>query len=73
MAKIISDGWHTVAGHYVYVEDGYVMRGLKGTEGVYQTAGFIYRRLKPSGWGKETAVSVAAFRAGVKRGTLTIM
>ena len=70
---MISDGWHTIAGYYVYIEDGYITRGLKGIEGVYQTAGYIYRKLKSGGWGKETAVSVAAFRAGVKRGTITIL
>ena len=67
----MNDGWHKIYNHYVYVENNYVVGGLKGIEGVYQTYGHVFRALK-SGWGKEEAVSVAAFRAGVKRGTITI-
>lgn len=26
MAKTLSDGWHTIAGYHVYVEDGLVRR-----------------------------------------------
>lgn len=65
----MKNGWHVLYGCDVYVEDGKVLRGLKngGTEPAY-----VYRKCRSGGWDRETAITVAAFRAGVRRGTIDL-
>ena len=68
---MIKDGWHTVAGCSVYVEDGYIKRATKSGDtlpaGVYRWSKFN------NAWMKEDKITPAAFRAGVKRGTIAVM
>ena len=72
--KIVSDGWHDIAGYRVYVEDGKVMRGIKRDYNGGIVSASVYRGSWRGGWDNENGYnSVAAFRAGVKRGTITLM
>lgn len=64
----MKDGWHKICGAMVYVENGKVMRGVQDGRTVYP-----YRKnTKIGGWDNVSGLSVAAFRAGMKRGTIDI-
>lgn len=63
----MKDGWHVINGYNVYVEDGFIIRGVSHDQ---SKAVYVYRALKTGGYGKETKITPAAFRAGVKRGTI---
>ena len=80
--RTISDGWHTVSGYRVYVEDGYIKRGL-ASDG--QRPLYVYRaclkRLplrygdsvsRVDGWDRVCHITPTAFRAGVRRGTIAM-
>lgn len=69
MAKnTIRDGWHTICGYEVYVEDGYIMHGVTG--GWQSVTTWPYRACKHGGWDATGPITVDAFRAGVRRGTI---
>lgn len=71
MKKQINDGWHTIAGHQVYVEGGRVLRGLKLDHNNSQVTAYPYRANRyGSGWDNDVGITVEAFRAGIKRGTI---
>jgi hypothetical protein len=66
------DGWHTVAGYKVYVEDGQIHRGILNP-GWNERSGYVYRWSRNLRcWVNEPRISVDAFRAGVRRGTVTL-
>ena len=81
MAKIY-DGWHTICGHNVYVEAGCVVRGVTGIHNQITT--YPYRvhyewhddvggkKRVTNGWDKCAGITVDAFRAGVRRGTINM-
>lgn len=67
----MKDGWHVVAGCDVYTEDGYIVRATKNNG---QQSASVYRHDGKTGeWYKEHKITPAAFRAGVKRGTIIVM
>lgn len=67
---MVKDGWHTIAGLSVYVEDGYIIRATKHDDTL---PAWVYRWSKfNNAWMKEDKITPAAFRSGVKRGTITI-
>lgn len=71
MKKQIKSGWHTVDGRKVYVDDqGHVTRGLSkhGWSTVYP-----YRACKDGGMDIDTYMTLDAFRAAWKRGTVTLL
>lgn len=70
MNCMIKDGWHTIQGYKVYVEDGKVLRGILG-EGNSQRTAYPFRRSK-NGWDNDSGLTVNAFRSGVKRGTVNM-
>lgn len=79
--KMISDGWHTICGYEVFVEDGCIIRGVVGSGNAQKTA-YPYRQCwsfnglgerHPDGWDNCSGLSVDAFRAGVRRGTICMM
>lgn len=70
--KKILDGWHIILGYKVYVKHGCIMRGILG-EGNAQKTAYPYRVSKYGGWDNCSGLSVDAFRAGVKRETITMM
>lgn len=61
------DGWHTISGYMVYVENGYIVRGLSHNR---QETTYVYRVSKHSGWDADDRITIDAFRAGIKRGTI---
>lgn len=81
MKKVI-DGWHAICGYNVYVEDGRVMRGVSG--GQNPTTTYPYRthyewhddiggkKRVANGWDNCSGITVDAFRAGVRRGTVNM-
>lgn len=67
------DGWHIISGRKVYIKNSIVKRGIIQRSALDIVPGYVYRRVG-TGWGKEDhGVSVAAFRAGIKRGTIDIL
>lgn len=66
----MKDGWHLVEGHDVYVEDGYIVRAMKNG-GTLSARVYRYNR-RFGTWDKEDKITPAAFRAGVKRGTIAV-
>lgn len=66
------DGWHTINGYEVWVSDGIVHRGTISDRNGNPTSAYPYRAVK-DGWSREYKVSVDAFRAGAKRGTIKLM
>lgn len=67
--KQYKDGWHKIAGYEVYMEDGYIIRGMTGT-GARQRPTYVYRASRDGGWDREDRITPNAFRAAVKRGTV---
>ena len=67
MKKITKDGWHTVYGYKVYVEDGRVKRAVANGVTAYP-----YRTCKYGGWDIDTHMTLDALRAGLSRETITI-
>lgn len=66
----MKDGWHVLCGYHVYIEDGKVLRGVKCGSGGYNST-YPYRYNRRYGcWTNESGVTVAAFRAAVKRGNM---
>lgn len=67
--KKIKDGWHMICGYRVYVEDGRILRGIIG-EGNSQRPSYPYRVSKYGGWDICSGITIDAFRAGERRGTI---
>lgn len=65
----MKDGWHYIAGYYVYVEDGKILRGLSHD---HQKTTYVYRHIK-NGWICENGITIAAFQTGVRRGTIAMV
>lgn len=68
----MKNGWYKVLGYDVFLEDGFILRGILG-KGNAQNPAYIYRRTKDGEWTKEERITEAAFRSGVKRGTIQLM
>ena len=72
MKKEYKDGWHKVAGYDVYIENGLIVRVTIGTGYDYRTA-YPYIAAKDGGWDNASrTLTLAAFRARVRRGTATM-
>lgn len=69
----MKDGWHNIAGYNVFVEGDKITHGTLG-EGTrnYRTAWPYRWDNKYNAWNNCTGLTVAAFRAGVKRGTIKL-
>ena len=65
----MKNGWHTIYGNNVYVEDGKVLRGVshdhQRTEYPYRWIGNPYKCYTLA-----SGIGVEAFRSGVRRGTV---
>lgn len=70
MTKQSSDGWHNFYGYEVYVEDGCIQRGIGYDHNRHEITRYPYRKCPDSGWGTDIGLTVEAFRAGVRRGTI---
>ena len=73
MVKTMKDGWHKISGFDVYVEDGKIIRGTKEDSNGSIIPAYPYRACKEGGWDLEQYMTVNAFRAGVYRGTVTLL
>lgn len=69
MKKTIRDGWHTIAGYNVYIENGYIKRGLSN-DGSRTT--YPYSSGKYDGWDLDTYMTPDNFRRKVKNGSATM-
>ena len=67
LKKSVKDGWHTVYGYDVYVEDGQVKRGIVKGCTAYPCRKSIY-----GGWSVDTHMTLDALRAGLSRETIII-
>ena len=62
----MKDGWHTICGWRVLVDNNRVTMGIGGEKPIYP-----YRWSKKENcWVNVAPVAVAAFRTGIKRGTI---
>ena len=66
--KTVKDGWHEICGRSVYVENGCIDHGMKNNDTV---SAYPYRASK-DGWSRIESITVAAFAAGVRRGTIEL-
>lgn len=67
----ITDGWRTVGGYDCWVEDGKVLRAvIEDADG--RRTGYTYRADRVHGGWDRCTVTVAALRAGLRRGTIVI-
>lgn len=66
----MKDGWHTICGWRVFVDDDRVIMGTSGTD-LKQKPIYPYRYSKTENcWVNAAPISVAAFRTGIRRGTI---
>ena len=63
----MKNGWHTISGYEVYIENDRVVRGLNEDE---MRTIYPYRVSRKYGCVNDAGLTVNAFRAGVKRGTV---
>lgn len=68
--KKLSDGWHTICGRSVYVEDGYILRAMKANDTLPAS---VYKKSPYGRWDKACPCTVSAFRSGHRRGTYAVM
>ena len=66
MKKTIRDGWHNIAGHNVYTENGYIKRGVS-RDGSCTT--YPYSSGKYNGWDYDPYMTPDNFRRKVKNGS----
>ena len=70
---------HTIAGYEVYVEDGYILRGIKHDQNGGMLPAFVYRQDRNhscrefDSWTSEEKIKPDAFRSGVRRGTIRLI
>lgn len=72
MTNAIKDGWHTIQGYRVYVENGFILRGMKLDYNGSLVPAWPYRACRTGGWDNCTGLSVSAFSAGARRGSITL-
>lgn len=64
---MIKNGWHTISGYNVHIENGCIDRGMTADK---QRTTYVYRANRAGGYDREYSISVEAFRAGVRRETI---
>lgn len=64
----MKDGWHSIQGKSVYVENGFV-RAMKNNNTL---SAYVYRSCRTGGWDLEGKITPAAFIAGVRRGIIIV-
>lgn len=66
----MKDGWHTILGYEVYVENNKVLRGTLG-EGVTYRPAYPYRWDRTSNcWIQTIKMNINTFRNGINRETV---
>jgi hypothetical protein len=69
MKKTVKDGWHTIAGKSVYIEKGYIKRGMSDDG---QRTTYPYRAVK-DGWDNDPYMTPDTFRRKVKNGSAAMI
>ena len=66
------DGWHVVYGENIYVQDGKVIRGTKKGENNSEVTCYPYKYNKDYDYWINISgeVTLSAYRAGYKKGTI---
>lgn len=65
-----TDGWHKICGYDVYIENGEIVRGVSDD---WSRPLYVYRLCRNGdGYDREEHITPAAFRAGLKRGTVKL-
>lgn len=59
----MKDGWHTICGYEVWVENNRVTRGTKYDNSHSLVAAYPYRKCKTGGWDNCSGISVSTFRS----------
>lgn len=66
--KKFRDGWHTIQGEHVYIEDGKIRRAMKG-----DLPAAVYRWSRAGRcWVNDLPITPAAFAAGIRRETIAV-
>ena len=65
----IRDGWHTVNGWNVYVEDGYAVRGVSRDS---QRPLYLYTPARGGGMDRIDGIPFGALRGRMNRGTIVL-
>lgn len=78
MVRCEGDGWHRVGHYHVLVEDRVITYCTKPDSNGHQVPAWVYvnSRMPASRqyyWIRAAKVTLAALRAGMRRGTMTIM
>ena len=68
----MKNGWKTILGNVVYVDNGDVIRGTILDHNGYEVTAWVYRKQRDNTWLRSDELSEAAFRSGVKRGTIKL-
>lgn len=77
MIRCEGDGWHKVGPYSVLVEDRVITHCVKPDRNGYPVPAGIYRNVRMPGsrqywWVRTGKVTLAALRAGLNRGTMSI-
>ena len=71
MKREVKDGWHTIQGYDICVENGIIKYGTLGENTSHYRTAYPYRYNKLYDcWVKETSLTINAFSAGVRRGNI---
>ena len=66
----INEAWRIAAGYEVFTQDGKILRGrTKDSNGSYKPT-YPYRLTRDGTWTLEIGVTLEAFRAAARRGTM---
>lgn len=66
------DGWHTLQGYVVYIENNKVLRGIKRDHNNQEIPAFPFRQIDAHTWSNCSGISAPAFIAGARRGTIAL-
>lgn len=70
----MKDGWHTIQGYNVYIENDRVLGGVKGYGTLKASPTHPYKTIRGMiGWHNCTGVKVSTFSKGVARGNYRMM
>ena len=56
------DGWHTIRGYYVLVENGRIIRGMKKDRNKSLAPSYPYRKAQGGGYDLCSGISVETFK-----------
>lgn len=66
------DGWHKIAGFNIFIENNRVLKGVRRDIDGGEITAYPHRVNKNGDWNNDAGLTVEAFKAGVRRGTVTL-